>query len=129
MSDYILKFWPSEQVQEIKVDLIVEGLKNNGFLGKEIEFWGKPAFATGESFTKFVAPHIEPKNEYLNSLAILVNASDYGVISGEEDFEFIDRNNVVAINGGDDYLSNWAALCESLETITGNKYEGGWEIL
>ena len=46
-----------------------------------------------------------------------------------EDFEFIDRNNVIAINGGDDYLSNWEALCESLEAITGDKYEGGWEIL
>jgi hypothetical protein len=80
MSDYILKFWPSKQVQDIKVDLIVDGLKINGFLGKEIEYWGKPAFAAGESFTKFVAPHIEPTNEYLKSLGIFVNASDYGVI-------------------------------------------------
>ena len=66
---------------------------------------------------------------YSESLIICVFESDYGIKDGEEDIETFDRNNVVTIYEGDGSINNWSKLARLLEQITGDEYEGGWEIL
>jgi hypothetical protein len=60
---------------------------------------------------------------------ICVFENDYGISDGEKDIETFDRNNVVSIYEGDGSISNWSKLAKILEQITGDEYEGGWEIL
>lgn len=62
-------------------------------------------------------------------MIICVFQNDYGIRDGEEDIETFDRNNVVSIYVGDGSINNWSKLAKLLEQITGDEYEGGWEIL
>ena len=48
MSDYILKFWPKEEVADNHIELIKTELKKDNIVSKETKFWGKPAFKSGE---------------------------------------------------------------------------------
>ena len=48
---------------------------------------------------------------------------------GIEDFEYVDRKNVISIKGGEGGFEEWKSMCSKLEEITGVEYEGGWEIL
>lgn len=129
MSDIILKFWPLDEVSDFKTDLIKRKLKDFEIIDTETIFWDQPAFTTGKHFNSFFLPDLGKDNPYIKSLAIVVSESDYGVISGEEDFEFIDRYNVISIFGGDGTFENWDKMTKLLSEITGDIYEGGWELL
>ena len=129
MSDFILKFWPeketnSDQTTELKKELI-----ESQIIGAETDFWGKPAFKAGKMLNNFLKPKLERNNPYFETIAITIEEKDYGVIEGTEDFEYIDRMNVISIKGGEGAFNKWNEMCEKLEEITGNKYQGGWELL
>ena len=62
-------------------------------------------------------------------MIICVFENDYGIRDGEEDIETFERNNVVSLNEGDGSINNWSKLAKLLVQITGDEYEGGWEIL
>ena len=129
MSDIILKFWPKNQVAEIKIELLKEKLSELKIIGEESEFWSKKAFKTGTDFNEYFEPNLGKDNGYINSLYVKISESDYGIIEGSEDFEFIDRNNVLSILGGDGTLHIWNRMTETLTKITGDVYQGGWELL
>ena len=129
MSDIILKFWPKEEVTESKLDKLKSQLTNLKFVGDETDFWGKPAYKTGEQFNTYFEPLLSLPNSYIESLTIAIQETDYGVIEGEEDFEYIDRFNVVSIWGGDGTFENWNKLTDLLKDITGDEYHGGYELL
>ena len=129
MSDIILKFWPINEVAEYKTDLIKQKLIEFKVIETETIFWDKPAFKTGEKFNEFFLPDLGKNNLFINSLAVRISESDYGVKSGEEDFEYIDRNNVISILGGDGTFENWGKMTKLITEITGDTYEGGWELL
>jgi len=129
MSDYILKFWPKDEVKEIKTDKLKEGLLKSEIIADKTEFWGKPAFNPGQNICEYLEPKLERSNPYFNTINITVEEKDYGVRMGTEDFEYIDRNNVVSIKGGEGGFNKWAAMCNKLNEITGDQYEGGWELL
>ncbi|OBQ54231.1 hypothetical protein JJL45_09925 [Tamlana sp. s12] len=129
MSDFILKFWPeketnSDQTTELKKELTVSQI-----IGEETEFWGKPAYKAGKMLNNFLEPKLERNNPYFETIAITIEEKNYGVIEGTEDFEYIDRMNVISIKGGEGGFNKWNEMCEKLEEITGNKYQGGWELL
>lgn len=129
MSDIILKFWPKEEITESKVETLKSQLINSQFLGIETEFWGKPAFKTGGLFQIYFEPLLNIPNPYIESLAITISENDYGVLEGEEDFEYIDRKNVISILGGDGTFEKWDKVIILLKEITGNEYQGGYELL
>lgn len=129
MSDIILKFWPKEEVTELKVDLIKNGLANSKFIGEETEFWNKPAFKAGSEVNLFFEPRLNRDIGYFDDLAITISEKDYGVLEGEEDFDYIDRMNVVSILGGDGTFEKWDNLTSKLKEITGDEYQGGYELL
>jgi hypothetical protein len=131
MSDMILKFWPKADVKEVKTDKIKSGLTDAKIIGDPTEFWGKPAFRPGQSINDYFEPKLNPEwaKAYFASIALTVSDKDYGILEGEEDFEYLDRLNVVAIKGGEGAFEKWGKMCEKLESITGDEYQGGWEIL
>jgi hypothetical protein len=129
MSDMILKFWPKEDVMENKTESIIAELTKSGFIGIETTYWDKPAFVPGSKINIFFEPQLERDNDYFNSLAITISEKDYGVVEGEEDFEYVDRPNVVSILGGDGTFEKWSVLTLKLQEITGHEYQGGYELL
>lgn len=66
---------------------------------------------------------------YFPTIAILISEKGYGVLQGAEDFEYIDRINVVSIIGGEAAFEKWNLMSQKLKEITGDEYQGGWEIL
>lgn len=129
MSDITLKFWPKENVTENKTDTIKNELTKSEFIGSETNFWDNPAFRPGPKFNTFFEPLLERENDYFDSLAIIISEKDYGLLEGEEDFDFIERLNVVSILGGDGTFESWTILTELLKEITGDEYQGGYELL
>jgi len=129
MSDYILKFWPKTEVKEIKTIRIEEELLKSEIIAGESEFWGKPAYNPGQSINDYLEPKLERSNPYFDTIKITIDDKDYGVRMGAEDFEYVDRNNVISIKGGEGGFNKWEAMCNKLNLITGDEYEGGWELL
>lgn len=129
MSDIILKFWPKDETKESKVEAIKSSLLDLHFIGQETEFWGKPTYKTGRHFYTYFEPLLNMPNPYIESLAIAISENDYGVIEDEEDFEYIDRKNVISILGGDGTFEKWDKVTDLLKEITGNEYQGGYELL
>jgi len=129
MSDFILKFWPKEEQSEVKTILLKEGLLNSKIIAEESEFWGKPAFNPGERINEYLEPKLDRSNPYFETIKITVEEKDYGVRMGSEDFEYIDRHNVISIKGGEGGFDKWISMCNKLKEITNDEYEGGWEIL
>lgn len=129
MSDFILKFWPKKQVEEIKIIQIKNGLLESKIIAEEIQLWGRPAFNPGIKINEHFQPRIERSNPYFETIKITIDEKNYGVIIGKEDFEYIDRNNVISIRGGEGGFEKWDSMCDRLKEISGDEYEGGWEIL
>ncbi|NJB35282.1 hypothetical protein [Croceivirga sp. JEA036] len=131
MSDYILKFWPKEEVEEVKTEQIEKGLTDAQIIGNPKEFWGKPAFEAGTLINDFFEPVLNPEwaKSYFPSIALTIEDKGYGVESGAEDFEYIDRLNVISIKGGEGAFDKWDKMCDKLNSITGDEYKGGWELL
>lgn len=129
MSDYILKFWPKEEIQEVRVEEIEKGLTQFEIISSKSEFWGKPAFDPGQKIHEYFEPKLERSNPYFSTIKITIDEKDYGVRMGSEDFEYIDRNNVVSVKGGEGAFEKWEQMCNKLREITGDEYEGGWELL
>lgn len=129
MSDSILKFWPTEEVSEIKTKQIEKGLTEKQIIGESTEFWGKPAFKPGQAINQFLEPKMERNSWYFEEIVLTISEKDYGVEMGSEDFEYVDRNNVISIKGGDGTVEGWSKMCETLTEITGDQYKGGWELL
>ena len=131
MSDYILKFWPKEEVKEIKTEQIKTGFSNSKIIGNPKELWGEQGFEAGTSMNDYFEPVLNPEcaKVYFTSIALMIEEKGYGVESGEEDFEYVDRLNVVSIKGGEGAFDKWDKMCAELENITGDEYKGGWELL
>ncbi len=129
MSDFILKFWPEQEINSNKTIELKKELTESLIIGEETEFWGKPAFKAGKMLNIFLEPKLESSNPYFETIAITIDEKDYGIIEGAEDFEYIDRMNVISIKGGEGAFNKWNEMCEKLKEITGDKYQGGWELL
>ncbi|WP_070138632.1 hypothetical protein [Crocinitomix algicola] len=129
MSDFILKFWPQEDVQADKTEIIKQNFSQKSIVGEETEFWGKPAFKGGSKLNEYFEPKWDLAPQYFSTLFVKVAQSDYGVEQGVEDFEYIERKNVVSLLGAYGTVEEWSAMCAELEQITGDKYKGGWELL
>jgi len=126
MSDFILKFWPKKEVQDNHTELIKTNLEKDNIISEQTEFWGKPAFKSGQKLGEMVG--IENSN-YIPQLVIQIEENGYGVEQGVEDFEYIDRKNVVSITNGDGEMENWSKFEEYLTKLTNTEYKGGWELL
>lgn len=126
MSDFILKFWPEKQNPDNYTKLIETSLKKDSIISEKIEFWGKPAFKSGKNLGVMVG--IENSN-YVSKLVIEIEENGYGVEQGVEDFEYVDRKNVISIKNGDGEMENWTKFEEYLTKLTNTEYKGGWELL
>lgn len=129
MSDFILKFWPKEDIKDVKVEQITKGLLDAEIIGEKTEFWDEPAYKPGTSIHRYFEPKLERSSSYFDTIYLKIFEKDYGVEPCDEDFEYFDRLNVVAIQGGEGTFDEWSKMCEKLELITGDEYDGGWEIL
>lgn len=129
MSDFILKFWPKNEIKTVKTKEIEEGLKDSKIIGESTEFWGKAAFKPGDLIQDFLNPKLERSDLYFDTIALTIEDKNYGVIEGAEDFEYIDRLNVLSIKGGEGAFNEWEEMCDRLKEITGDDYQGGWELL
>ncbi|MEZ4989835.1 MAG: hypothetical protein R2824_05470 [Saprospiraceae bacterium] len=126
MSDFILKFWPKETHTNDQTELLKSQLKIDDVISEETTHWGKPAFKAGGKLGELIGID---NQMYLSQLKVQVEKEGYGVERGEEDFEYINRPNVVAIQNGDGEIENWAKFEEYLSKLTGKRYKGGWELL
>jgi len=126
MSDFILKFWPIDEVKNDKTELIKFQFQKDEIISGETEHWGKPAFSSGSKLGELIG--IQNEN-YISNLKIQIEEKGYGVEQGEEDFEYIDRRNIISIQNGDGEIENWTKFEEYLTNITEDKYKGGWELL
>jgi len=129
MSDTILKFWPTKEASLDKTQAIVKELMVREILGEETLFWDKPAYKFANKAVNLFAPSYEVDSPYIQQLAIMIKEEDYGVVIGEEDFEYIDRKNVVTVNGGDGELTRSEDFCEILFDITDDRYSTDFELL
>ncbi len=129
MSEFILKFWPKNETETVKTEEIKNGLKESKIIGETTEFWGETAFKPGNSIQDFLSPKLERSNPYFKTIALTIEDKNYGVVEGAEDFEYIDRLNVISIKGGEGAFNEWKAMCDKLKEITGDEYQGGWELL
>ena len=129
MSDFILKLWTKDQINENKRELLEAELKNHGLVSAPTTHWGSEAFHATKELRNYLDFDFEDDGQYSESLIIWVSENGYGIRDGEEDIETFDRNNVVSIYEGDGSISNWSKFAKLLEQITGDEYEGGWEIL
>jgi len=129
MSDFTLKFWPLKDVTSSKTNELKKGLAEFQIIGEETEFWGAPAFKAGEMIQNYLEPKIDRSNSYFNTISITIENKNYGVLEGDEDFEYFDRLNVVSIKGGEGAFNKWDTMCDKLKEITGDEYQGGWELL
>jgi hypothetical protein len=129
MSDFILKFWPEKETNSDQTTKLKKELIKSQIIGEETDFLGKPAYKAGKMLNNFLEPKLERNNSYFETIAITIEEKNYGVIEGNEDFEYIDRMNVISIKGGEGAFNKWNEMCKKLEEITGNKYQGGWELL
>ena len=66
---------------------------------------------------------------YVSELVVQIEEKGYGVDQGKEDFEYIDRNNVISIKNRDGEMENWSKFEEYLTQLTKTEYKGGWELL
>lgn len=109
--------------------LLKNRLLNLGFIGEETEYWGKPAFKTGDQFNTFFEPFFDTPYPYIETLVVAISDDDYGILESEEGYENIDRLNVISIFGGDGTYEKWNKLTDLLESITEDEYQGGYELL
>ena len=126
MSDIILKFWPKAATVENQTELIKSQFEKDKITSGETEHWGKPAFKSGENLGEMIGVNNQTQ---VKELKIQIEAKGYGVEEGEEDFEYVDRNNVISIQNADGDINNWVKFEEYLTNITGTEYKGGWELL
>lgn len=126
MSDFILKFWTKENHLEDQTELIEKQFKEDKIISQETKHWGKAAYTSGANFGEMIGVENEV---YLSELRIQIQENGYGVEEGEEDFEFVDRKNVIAVYNGDGEIDNWTKFEQYLSEITGKIYTGGWELL
>ncbi|MDB3935699.1 hypothetical protein N9383_03140 [Granulosicoccus sp.] len=129
MSDIILKYWPTYEVSMDKTRFIVEELKSQNILGDEIKFWGNPAYTLGIEAVRILAPHLSVDGSEIKNFAVFVKQEDYGIGFSEDDFEYIDRRNVITVNGGDGDLVRSKEFCNILLEITGDEYSTEFEML
>lgn len=129
MSDIILKFWPTNEVQIDKTSTLIEELKSRKMLGDEVDSWGMPAYSIGTEAAKLLASHLPADGLEVKNLAVFVKKEDYGIGIGEDDFEYINRLNVISVNGGDGDLQRSDEFCDILREITGDEYSTEFEIL
>ena len=129
MSDIILKFWPTDETTEDKTTVIEKELLSRGIIGDRTLFWNEPAYKLSSLAASLFAPNYEIESSYVQGLVIFIKQKDYGVQIGEEDFEYIDRLNVLTINGGDGELNRSQEFCEILYEITGDHYSSEFELL
>lgn len=129
MSDFILKFWPVQDVSEDKSELIRNSLKSRGLIGDDVEHWNGVSYQVTKKIRNYLNYDFEDEGTYSELLVIKISENDYGVKEGEDDIETFDRRNVVSIYEGDGSIVDWSKLNDLLSDITGDEYEGGWEIL
>jgi hypothetical protein len=126
MSDFILKFWPIEASEEDKTEALKQQMLQDNILVEESVHWGKAAYKVGEE----LGTMIDIQNEaYLAELKLQIEEEGYGVEQGAEDFEYINRKNVICIHNGDGEIKNWSKFEAYLSQATKQKYKGGWELL
>ena len=76
-------------------------MRDSKIIDNTTEFEGKPVFNPGGSIQGFFSPILERNNPYFNTIVLTIEEKGYGVIEDEEDFEYIDRLNVISIKGGE----------------------------
>ena len=126
MSDIILKFWPKVENKENQTELIKAQFEKDKITSGETEHWGKPAFKSGSNLGEMIG--VNNQNN-VKELKIQIEHKGYGVEEGEEDFEYVDRTNVISIQNADGDINNWSKFEEYLTKLTGKEYKGGWELL
>ena len=129
MSDYILKMWPKAEIIENKCEAIKSQLKTLGLVGEDVNHWNGKANRATKEIRNYLDYDFADKGLYSESLIIKISENDYGVRDGQDDYETFDRKNVLSIYEGDGTIIGWSKFNELLGEITGDEYEGGWEIL
>jgi hypothetical protein len=128
MSDFILEIFPQDEITTGKVHLVEEELKKERFISSDNSGDG---YLPGPNFLDYFEFENEDyvRTVYKDQVRIIINEKGYAALPGEEDFEYVDKMNVVEIWNADGHYIGWSKLCALLEKITGDKYQGEFEIL
>jgi hypothetical protein len=126
MSEFILKFWPINEITEDHTELLIFKMKDEKIITDEMKNHGIQTFKPGENLGEMIGM---PYPNYISNLIVQIEFDGYGVLDGEEEFEYVDRKNVISILNGDGEIESWSNFEEFLSKITGTQYKGGWDLL
>ena len=134
MSDVFLRMWPRQAIKEDKTDLIREELIAAGVIAQTTDEWKLVYNATGDRIHEYLetAVKLESGADYFEQLSIVIEPFGQAPMLTEqsEDFEYVERRNVVSVAGGEGGSGNeWDRLRQLLERITGDQYEAGYDLM
>lgn len=139
MSQYNFKFWPCQDVSETKIELLKTSLLVKGVLGEETVFNGNPAYSPGEHIDQYIVGFsnaLKHRNmsfqiQELGCACLYGNPGEElaGQTFSEEGIIDLERKNMIEIFNTEDLFGSCDGLCALLEEITGDKYQGGFDML
>lgn len=134
MSDVLLRMWPQQAIKEDKTDSIRDGLIFAGVIAQTTDEWKLVYNTPGNRIHEYLetAVKIESDDEYFEQLSIMIEPFGQAPMLTEEaeDFEYVERRNVVSITGGEGGSEDeWERLRQLLERITDDKYEAGYDLM
>lgn len=134
MSDVFLRMWPRQGITEDKTDLICEGLIAAEVIAQTTDEWKLVYNAPGDRIHEYLetAVKLDSGSEYFEQLSIMIEPFGQAPMLPEqaEDFEYVERRNVVSITGGEGGSGEeWERLRQLLERITGDKYDAGYDLM
>ncbi len=128
MSDIFLKFWPTNIVNEDKTELIKSTLVEEKILKDKIKLWEQEAYTSGVNMDLFIEGYSNVAKH--RDIAVTVKTQSCILQYDDNTGEEIDicRNNMVEVLDVEGNFGSWEKFCELLEVITGDKYQGDYEV-
>lgn len=139
MSQYNFKFWPCENVSQTKIELIKTSLLAKGVFGKEIVFDGSPAYSPGAHIDQYIIGFTNALKhrdmsfqiQKLGCACLYGNPGEElgGQTFSDEGIIDLERKNMIEILNTEDLFGSCDGFCTLLEEITGDKYQGDFDLL
>src|SRR5690606_2066775 len=111
-----------------KVDILVAELQKIKFLGEPYGFKTLPGFEPGEGFPVAFQKEMGEWDTWKESI-IKIFDREHGLVWLPEDYDYIDRNNVIVIEMMEACFEDLQPVCDILQEITGDEYTGDYEPL
>jgi len=128
MSTMYLKFWPKNVIKENKTELITRVFLEEHILKDKIDFWGMEAYTAGVNMELFIKGYNNVAKQRDIAVTIKTESCILQYDEGIGDMIDVSRQNMVEIVDVEGNFGAWDKFCELLEVITGDEYQGDYEV-